>query len=123
MKSKSECLQKFKVLCAQVGTPKLLHTDNGTEYSGKTFADFCIQKGIKKEFTAPYSPHQSDVCELRWRTTVAPMSNAYNIFDPKTDKSLASRNVSFNEHSFQQNPLHEESSSSKSFPIESCCES
>ena len=42
----------------------------GTEYTGKTFADFCIQKGIKREFTALYSPHQSGVCERRWRTTV-----------------------------------------------------
>ena len=70
IKSKSECFQKFKVLCAQVGTSKVLPTGNGTEYSGKTFADFCIQKGIKREFTAPYSLHQNGVCERRWRTTV-----------------------------------------------------
>ena len=53
----------------------------------------------------------------------APMSNAYILFDPKTAKTSASRNVSFNEYSFLENPLHKESSSSDSFPIESCGES
>ena len=52
----------------------------------------------------------------------APMSNAYILFDPKTGKTSASRNVSFKEHSFLQNPLQEKSSSSESFPIESCGE-
>ena len=47
IKSESECLQKFKVFCVQVVTPKVLRTDNGTEYTSKTFADFCIQKRIK----------------------------------------------------------------------------
>ena len=51
------------------------------------------------------------------------MPNAYILFDPKTGKTSASRNVSFNEHSFAQNPLHKENSSRESFPIESCNES
>ena len=70
MKSKSESLQKIKVFRAQVGRPKLLPTDNGTEYTGKIYVYFCIQKGIKREFTAPYSPHQNGVYERPWRTTV-----------------------------------------------------
>ena len=53
-----------------MGTPKTLRTNNGTEYTDKIFADFCIQKEIKREFTAPYSLHQSRVCERRWHTTV-----------------------------------------------------
>ena len=35
-----------------------------------------------------------------------PKSNAYILFDPKTGNITASRDVSFNEHSFLQNPLH-----------------
>ena len=62
MKSKSECLEKFKVFCAQVGTPKVLRTDNGTDYADKTSADVCTQNRIKREFTAPYTPHQNGVC-------------------------------------------------------------
>ena len=38
----------------------------------------------------------------------ASMSNAYILFDPKTGKTSASRNVSFNEHSFSQSPLHKD---------------
>ena len=49
MKSASECLLIVKVLCAQAGKPKVLRIDNGTEYTGETFADFCIQKGYKKK--------------------------------------------------------------------------
>ena len=42
---------------------KALRSDNGGEYISKQFANFCAEKGIKREFTAPYTPAQNDVAE------------------------------------------------------------
>ena len=70
LKSNEECLDKFKVFCAQVGTPRAIRSDNGKEYISKSFRSFCISNRIKREHTAPYSPHQNGVSERRWRTTV-----------------------------------------------------
>ena len=70
LKSREKCLDKFKVFCAQVGTPRAIRSDNGKEYISKSFRSFCISNRIKREHTALYSPHQNDVSERRWRTTV-----------------------------------------------------
>ena len=70
LKSKEECLDKFKVFCAQVGTPRAIRSDNGKEYISKSFRSFCISNRIKREHTATYSPHQYGVSERRWRKTV-----------------------------------------------------
>ena len=70
LKSKEECLDKFKVFCAQVGTARAIRSDNGKEYISKSFQSFCISNRIKREHTAPYSPHQNGVSERRWRTLV-----------------------------------------------------
>ena len=42
---------------------KALRSDNGGEYISKEFADFCVEKGIKREYTAPYTPVQNGVAE------------------------------------------------------------
>ena len=47
---------------------KALRSDNGGEYISKQFADFCAEKGIKREFTAPYTPAQNGVAERMNRT-------------------------------------------------------
>ena len=47
---------------------KALRSDNGGEYISKEFADFCAEKGIKREFTAPYTPAQNGVAERMNRT-------------------------------------------------------
>ena len=53
-----------------MGTPRAIRSDNGKEYISKSFRSFCISNRIKREHTAPYSPHQNGVSERRWRTTV-----------------------------------------------------
>jgi hypothetical protein len=35
---------------------KVLRSDNGGEYTSKYFSSFCIEAGIKREFTVPYNP-------------------------------------------------------------------
>ena len=79
MKSKSETLSKFREYVAlmenatghkvlQLRTVKRIRSDNGGEYTSKAFDEFCKGKGIKHEFTIPYSPQQNGVAERMNRT-------------------------------------------------------
>ena len=70
LKSKEECLDKFKVFCAGVETPRATRSNNGKEYISKSFRSFSISNRIKHEHTVQYSPHQNGVSERRCRTTV-----------------------------------------------------
>ena len=42
-----------------MGVPRAFRTDNGTEYSNSMLVDFCNDLGIRREFTAPYTPQHS----------------------------------------------------------------
>jgi transposase InsO family protein len=42
---------------------KCLRSDNGGEYKSDEFVQFCRERGIRQEFTAPYSPKQNEVAE------------------------------------------------------------
>ena len=48
-----------KRLVADMGVPRAFRTDNGTEYSNSMLVNFCNDLGIRREFTAPYTPHQN----------------------------------------------------------------
>ena len=56
--------QKLKVFSL-----KLIRTDNGKEFVNDRFNAFC-KKGIKRQFTIPYSPQQNGVVERRNRTSI-----------------------------------------------------
>jgi transposase InsO family protein len=45
-------------------------SDNGGEYTSKEFSNFCIEAGIKREFTIPYNPQQNGVAERKNRTII-----------------------------------------------------
>jgi transposase InsO family protein len=47
---------------------KCLRSDNGGEYKSDEFVQFCQERGIRREFTAPYSPEQNGVAERMNRT-------------------------------------------------------
>ena len=73
MKHKSEVLEKFRQFCTDEGVPKTLssltlRSDGGGDYDNKAFDEFCFAQRIKREMTAPYSPHQNGVAERRWQT-------------------------------------------------------
>ena len=70
MKYKTQALQTFKEYVAQYGRPKILRTDNGTDYKNKAFKKFCISKEIAREFTVPETPEQKGVAERFNRTVV-----------------------------------------------------
>ena len=51
------------MLRADTGVPRAFRTDSGAEYSNSIFVDFCNGLGIRREFTAPYTPQQNGPVE------------------------------------------------------------
>nr|GFC37330.1 retrovirus-related Pol polyprotein from transposon TNT 1-94 [Tanacetum cinerariifolium] len=49
---------------------KIIRCDNGGEFRNKEMNDFCLQKGIKREFTNARTPQQNGVAERRNRTLI-----------------------------------------------------
>ena len=47
---------------------KCLRTDNGGEFKSEDFIKFCRERGIRREYTAPYSPEQNGIAERMNRT-------------------------------------------------------
>ena len=45
-----------------------MRSDGGGEYDNKAFDEFCFAQRIKRETSAPYSPHQNGVPERGWQT-------------------------------------------------------
>ena len=70
MKYKAQALQSLKEYVAQYGRPKILRTDNGTEYKNKALKNFCISKEIARENTVTETPLQNGVSERFNRTVV-----------------------------------------------------
>ena len=73
IKHKSEVFERFTEFVEQVENlsvyrVKSLRSDNGTEYSSQAFAEYCEIKGIKREYTIPYTPQQNGVAERANRT-------------------------------------------------------
>lgn len=69
---KFEVLDKMKEFSEMVFTkfgryPKIIRSDRGGEYIGTKFSDFCKSKGIKQQYTTPYTPEQNGVAERRNR--------------------------------------------------------
>ena len=42
---------------------KCLRTDNGGEFKSDEFVKFCRERGIRREYTAPYSTEQNGIAE------------------------------------------------------------
>ena len=42
-----------------MGVPRAFRTDNGTEHLNSMLVDFCNDLGIRREFTAPYTPQHN----------------------------------------------------------------
>ncbi|GJT74689.1 putative ribonuclease H-like domain-containing protein [Tanacetum coccineum] len=49
---------------------KIIKSDNGTEFKNKVLDDFCIEKGIKREYSVARTPQQNSVAERRNRTLI-----------------------------------------------------
>lgn len=44
---------------------RALRTDRGGEFTSVTFGDYCAEKGVQRQLTAPYSPQQNGVVERK----------------------------------------------------------
>ena len=62
-KSAAAILSVVKRFVADLGVTRAFRTDNGTEYSNSMFVDFCNDLGIRREFTASYTPQQNGPVE------------------------------------------------------------
>lgn len=75
LRSKSEVLERLReyeaMAKAHFGTKmSRLQCDNGGEYTGEAVKRFCKQRGIRLEFTVPYTPEQNGVSERLNRTVI-----------------------------------------------------
>ena len=73
--SKDEALTAFKNFCVLVEREpdrmvRVFRTDRGGEFGSNDFKTFCEENGIKRHYTAPYTPQQNGVVERRNRTVV-----------------------------------------------------
>ncbi|WVZ83650.1 hypothetical protein U9M48_030778 [Paspalum notatum var. saurae] len=50
---------------------RALRTDRGGEFTAVTFGEYCAEKGVHRQLTAPYSPQQNGVVERRNQTVMA----------------------------------------------------
>jgi transposase InsO family protein len=58
--AEAECDHKLRVL----------HTDNGGEFTAAEFVSYCADEGVQRHYSAMYSPQQNDVVERRNQTVV-----------------------------------------------------
>ena len=49
---------------------RLIRSDNGTEFKNSVLNDFCTDKGISRQFSAPRTPQQNGVVERKNRTLI-----------------------------------------------------
>jgi transposase InsO family protein len=75
--------------------PKSIRLDNGTEYGGNAFKQFCQERGIRLEPTVPYTPEQDGVAERanrtildRCRTLINALAENEDDEDPQDDLKI-----------------------------------
>jgi hypothetical protein len=73
LRKKSKVFDRFKEFKALVENQtekqiKVLRTDNGGEFCGNEFEEFCKKCGIERQKTTPYTPQQNGVAERMNRT-------------------------------------------------------
>jgi transposase InsO family protein len=56
--AEAECGRKLRVL----------HTDNGCEFTAAEFASYCADEGVQRHYFTPYNPQQNGVVERRNQT-------------------------------------------------------
>lgn len=67
LKLKSEASEKLQLFNRKV---KTIRTYRGGEFLSKEFQSFCERKGIKRQLTCAYTPHQNRVVERRNRSVI-----------------------------------------------------
>jgi transposase InsO family protein len=74
LKTKDGVLARFQEFKAQVenltGRRVKVLRSNNEEYTSRDFSDFCVESGIKREYTILYNPLQNGVAERKNKTIV-----------------------------------------------------
>ena len=75
LKTKDQAVQAFAKFRAEAENSlgqkvKCVRSDRGGEFLSNAFKEICEQGGIRRQFTAPYSPQQNGVVERRNRTVM-----------------------------------------------------
>lgn len=67
-----EVFKRFKKLAESESGERLkcFRTDRGGEFNSTEFKKYCEEKGVKRHFTAPFSPQQNGVVERRNQTVL-----------------------------------------------------
>lgn len=91
MKNKSEAFACFQDYVAEAESHfnmkiSRLRCDNGGEYKSNQFIRFCTEKGIRLEYTMPYTPEQNGVSE-RFNRTIVEKARAM-LLESKCSKEL-----------------------------------
>ena len=71
MQHKSQALDKLKQFIADVGgVPEnmCIQADNDGVYTSHAWREYCREKGIRLQFSSPYTPQQNGIAERYWRT-------------------------------------------------------
>lgn len=73
MAHKSEAASYFRIFLAEATTlpdfhVRVLHSDSGSEYTGKAMTNLCLAHGIRQQFSPPYTPQRNGVAERVGRT-------------------------------------------------------
>lgn len=55
-------------IIARYGVPKVMATDNGAQFTSRSFRRFFEELGIRHQFTAPYTPQNNPTKRAKGRS-------------------------------------------------------
>ena len=75
LKSKDETFESLMALFRKIenlyhARISRIRSDNGTEFKNVRMEEYCDERGILQEFSAPYTPQQNGVAERKNRTLI-----------------------------------------------------
>ena len=73
MRSRDEAFEKFEQCFADIGQPGTLVCDGAGEYVSNDIKQLCRRKGVRLEFSAPYTRQENGKVERNWGT-ITPMA-------------------------------------------------
>lgn len=86
-------------IISRYGVPKILITDNGTQFTSNQFEKFLAEMGIKHQLTAPYTPQENPTerTNRTVKTMIAQVSKQHNTWDDMLPEIMLAINTSASE--------------------------
>ena len=73
LRTRDEAFEKVEQFFADIGQPGTLVCDGAGEYVSNDIKQLCRRKGVRLEFSAPYTPQENGKVERNWGT-ITPMA-------------------------------------------------